>query len=215
MQPPMGKKRKKREAEEAVDGAGASQAVKGHSTRGPPVAYTSGRLSGSVSNDEWQTTRRSWAAVAGHLAGWRKRRVWMPFYYDGKCGEYLRSLGFRDVVHTDEDFFTRVADSTFMSSVDLIFDNPPYTTPEMKEKVLRALAACGKPFVMLLPISILHVSFVREIVPMDEVQAIVPRRVWVRKQTDENETPFKYLCWFCCRAQLPRDLIFVNDDEGE
>ena len=214
----MGKKRKKRSAEaadEALDGgAGPSRAIVGHSTRGPPVATTSGRLSGSVPNDEWQTTRRTWAAVAEHFAAWRGRRVWMPFYYDGRCADYLRSLGFRDVVHTDEDFFTRVADATFLASVDLIFDNPPYTTPEMKERVLRALAASGKPFAMLLPISILHVSFVRDIVPMAEVQAIVPRRVWVRKASDEHETPFKYLCWFCCRAQLPRDLLFVNDDEG-
>ena len=28
--------------------------------RGPPVAPTSGLLSGSVVNDEWQTVRRSW-----------------------------------------------------------------------------------------------------------------------------------------------------------
>ena len=64
---------------------------------------------------------------------------------------------------------------------------------------------------MLLPISILHVGFVRDIVPMEDVQAIIPRRVWVRK-TDGAETPFKYLCWFCCRARLPRDLLFVDED---
>ena len=25
--------------------------------------------------------------------------------------------------------------------------------------------------------------------------------------------PFKYLCWFCYRTELPRDLLFVNDVE--
>ena len=77
---------------------------------------------------------------------------------------------------------------------------------------------------MLLPISVLHVAFVRDIVPMDAVQAIVPRRVWVRKSggppaaggaaaaDGEQDIPFKYLC---CRARLPRDLIFVDDGEGE
>ena len=71
---------------------------------------------------------------------------------------------------------------------------------------------------MLLPISILHVGFVRDIVPMDTVQCIVPRRVFVRKsgpQHAEDSLPFKYLCWFCSRVALPRDLIFVDDESAE
>ena len=139
----------------------------------------------------------------------------MPFYYDGRCAEFLRSLGFENVIHSDDDFFERVVDKKFMKGVDLILDNPPYTTPEMKERVLRALAACGKPFAMLLPVSVLHVGFVRDICDMDDVQAIVPRRVWVRKANQQDETPFKYLTWFCCRTALERDLIFVDDDGGE
>ncbi len=114
----------------------------------------------------------------------------MPFYYDGKCAEHLRSLGFKNVIHTDEDFFVKVADAKFMKGVDLIFDNPPYTTPEMKGRVLRAIAASGKPFALLLPISVLHVGFVREIVPMEHVQAIIPRRVHVKK-SDGDALPFK------------------------
>lgn len=182
--------------------------------RGPPVAETSGALRGAVPNDEWQTTRRTWEAIAPHFAAFKCRRVWMPFYYDGACAKHLRSLGFADVVHTDEDFFERVCDAKFMASIDLIWDNPPYTTPDTKERVLRALAACGKPFALLLPISILHVAFVRDIVDMDHVQAIVPRRAWVKKH-DDKELPFKYLCWFCSKAELTRDLIFVDDGDGE
>ena len=57
-----------------------------------------------------------------------------------------------------------------MKKVDLIWDNPPYTSPETKERVLRALVGSGKPFAMLLPISVLHVGFVREIVDMEQVR---------------------------------------------
>ena len=60
-------------------------------------------------------------------------------------------------------------DPKFMKKVDLIWDNPPYTSPETKERVLRALVESGKPFAMLLPISVLHVGFVREIVDMEQV----------------------------------------------
>ena len=77
----------------------------------------------------------------------------MPFFYDGKCANHLRSLGFKDVVHKQEDFFARVLDAKFLKKIDLIWDNPPYTSAETKERVLRALAASGLPFAMLLPIS--------------------------------------------------------------
>ena len=43
--------------------------------RGPPVAPTSGRLSGTVVNDEWQTLRRSWAQVAELFDSYRSKRV--------------------------------------------------------------------------------------------------------------------------------------------
>jgi len=193
----MGKAKRKRPRIdlEEEEGAGSSATPSsGASTRGPPVATTSGRLSGAVPNDEWQTCERSWAAVASHFSAWRAKRVWMPFYYDGACAAYLRRLGFKNVVHTNDDFFERVADKRFMASIDLVWDNPPYTTSETKERVLRALAACGKPWAMLLPISVLHVAFVRDVVDMDSVQAIVPRRVWVRKTGEQHaheQIPFK------------------------
>ena len=60
-------------------------------------------------------------------------------------------------------FFFQARDRKFLRKVDLILDNPPYTSPETKEAVLRALADTGKPFVMLLPISILHVGFMRKV----------------------------------------------------
>ena len=152
--------------------------------------------------------------MAEVFAGYRSKRVWMPFYYDGKCAEHLHSLGFENVVHRQEDFFERVLDKKFLKTVDLIWDNPPYTSAETKEKVLRALAASGLPFAMLLPISVLHVGFAREVLDTDKLQAVVPRRVYVRK-TGGEEVPFKYLCWLCSRAKLRRDLLFIDDDEGD
>ena len=43
------------------------------------------------------------------------------------------------------------------------------------------------------------------------VVSIDPRRVWVRK-VDGDELPFKYLVWFCWRARLRRDLVFIDDE---
>ncbi|CAE7307091.1 unnamed protein product [Symbiodinium natans] len=104
----------------------------GRSERGPPVATKSGWLSCRVANDEWQTTLESWRSVAPYFHGYRRKSVWMPFYYDGACAGHLRSLGFEKVIHEQEDFFQRVKDKSFLNRVDLIWDNPPYTAPEMK-----------------------------------------------------------------------------------
>ena len=64
-------------------------------------------------------------------------------------------------------------------------------------------------FVMLLPISVLHVGYVREVLASEHIQVIVPRRVHVRK-TNGERVPFKYLCWLCYRVGLARDLVFVE-----
>lgn len=111
----------------------AADGPAGASVYGPPVATTSGRLSGG-SSDEWQTTHRAWDAVADHFGAWRTRCIWMPFYYDGRCAEHLRALGFENVHHQEgEDFFVKARDPKFLKKVDLIWDNPPYTNPETKE----------------------------------------------------------------------------------
>eukprot|EP00913_Durusdinium_trenchii_P027855 g26118.t1 len=75
---------------------------RGRSTVGPPVAT-------KVANDEWQTTREAWQAIAPYFEAYKKKTVWMPFYYDGAC-----SLGFVNVIHRQEDFFERVLDLKFL-----------------------------------------------------------------------------------------------------
>ncbi len=97
----MGKVKVKRPRE---DGCGDG------SSRGPPVLGSgSGHLGGGGgASDDWQTTERSWAAIAELLAPWRDKRVWMPFYYDGVCADHVRGLGFSQVHHRQgEDFFIK------------------------------------------------------------------------------------------------------------
>lgn len=163
----------------------------------------------TVKNDDWQTCKESWSEIAHILAPYKKRRIWQPFYYDGKCGEYLREIGFKKVTHSPHDFFKRCEDKSFLAAVDLIWDNPPYTNQEIKTRVLQTLAETGKPFIMLLPITTLHVKFVRELLDMSLVQCIIPRRVMVRKKDQESPVPFKYLCWLCYKTRFKADLMFV------
>ncbi len=50
----------------------------------------------------------------------------------------------------------KIKDKEFLEGVDVIFDNPPYTSPETKLKVLEGLKSTGKPFCMLLPLAVVH-----------------------------------------------------------
>eukprot|EP00392_Amoebophrya_sp_AT5.2_P015896 g16119.t1 len=177
----------------------------------------------SMVNDEWQTCLSAWKAVADAVFDLPSSerpflrattRVWAPFYYDGECKKHLtNSLGFRRVHHEPgEDFFEKVRDARFLEEVDLIWDNPPYTQPQMKQRVLEALVKANKPFCMLLPVAVLHSAFVREIegIDMRKVQVLIPRRVWVKKK-GQSPVPFKLLLWFCYGMGLQKDLAFLED----
>ena len=178
-------------------------------------AYGSyGRSDGrmSVEDDEWATAPRTWAALAPYLSHYHDRKIWAPFYYDGAAGKRLEDAGFKRVVHKREDFFKRINDRVFVKSVAAVVDNPPYTGKGMKEKVLRALVDADVPFCLLLPLGVLHTATVREILDVDEVQALIPRRCWVSKR-GQKEVPFKYLVWLCYKMNLPRDLVLMPDTE--
>jgi hypothetical protein len=41
----------------------------------------------TVKNDDWQTCKESWEDIAPFLQSYKKRRIWQPFFYDGKCGQ--------------------------------------------------------------------------------------------------------------------------------
>jgi hypothetical protein len=173
-------------------------------------------------NDEWATCLESWQEIAPYLTKFKELCVWQPFYYDGKCAEHLKEIGFKNVIHQDVDFFKRAADKKFLDKVDLVWDNPPYTGQEIKEKVISELFDIGKPFVLLLPSSILFTKILRDCVAnaaklnqttpeieFSKIQVIFPRKIMVSK-TGKNPVPFKQLVWLCYNVQLPRDLILLS-----
>jgi hypothetical protein len=162
--------------------------------------FVTGAVESGRVNDEWQTSLEAWSELAPLLAHWKSRSVWMPFYYDGVCAEHLSGLGFETVLHErGADFFERAKETRFLKQVDLVLDNPPYTSPETKDAVLRALVATKKSFCVLLPASVLFTQLFRDIVPTDGVQLILPRRVKVCK-TGGPPVPFKQMAWICCKS---------------
>ena len=205
-----------------------------HRAERPVASGDSGGGGGSAreDSDEWQTCKESWAELAPLLAHFKRKRVWMPFYYDGVCATHLRDVGFKSVFHKRRDFFQLAKDSSFLAQIDVIIDNPPYTGETMKTNVLRALRATNKPFCVLLPLTVLHSKLLRDVLDTKHVQAIIPRRVMVRKSETDctakkkgkknsggggdgggamggGAVPFKYLVWLCYRMGIKGGLQFV------
>eukprot|EP00397_Hematodinium_sp_SG-2012_P052215 GEMP01061625.1.p1 GENE.GEMP01061625.1~~GEMP01061625.1.p1 ORF type:complete len:241 (+),score=56.78 GEMP01061625.1:28-723(+) len=191
------------DADKGLGTTDAPRMRKVESTYGPPVGVS------SMVNDDWQTCLESWQAMADIMAPFKSKRIWQPFFYDGECAKHLCQLGFSDVIHTRDDFFQLVKDDAFVQTIDIIWDNPPYTSPETKQKVLQALADSKKPFCVLLPMAVLHAQFVRDMLDMSKVQTVIPRKVFVKKK-NQSKVPFKYLIWLCYDLNLPKDLYFIS-----
>ena len=172
----------------------------------------SGRF--SIEDDEWATSQRAWNALATHLARFKRKKIWSPFFYDGRVKGRLQQAGFKGkITHEKRDFFKAINDSKFIANVDVIIDNPPYTGKGMKEKILTLLVTKDIPFCLLLPLGVLHAKFLRDLTKnrREKVQAIIPRRVFVHKENEE-ELPFKYLVWLCYGLELERDLVLMDED---
>ena len=90
---------------------------------------------------------------------------------------HLRDLGFQ-VVHEDEDFFEN-------DSGDYVVSNPPFS---ILADVLRRLVHLQKPFVLIMPCSVLTTQYFQKL--SLDVQLIVPkRRIQFTKIEDGRVVP--------------------------
>lgn len=187
--------------------------------------------------DRWQTGEEALRVVADIIFGreqmlWQRRTtmVWQPFLSDGRCAEHLRELGIARVVHvmgspvggtssvtSDNDFFRLLRDVDFRRKIDLVWDNPPYTSTAQKLRVLRALKDAELPFCLLFPASIIGGAGIREIFAGGDaaaLQFIHPRKVAAIPLGEAAKASGKVvqcsgLVWVCWRLDLQRDVYLV------
>lgn len=98
--------------------------------------------------DHYVTPLSTWKKLEPFLhRSAEKATYWMPFFADGACETALKKdLGFNNVVHTQQDFFSFDKPP---EGVTCILDNPPYSC---KKKVLRHLQKLDIPFALFLPL---------------------------------------------------------------
>ena len=148
-----------------------------------------------LKNDEYETPLSAWASIEAYLP--KDKVIWEPFYASGASGEHLRSLGCT-VIHEKEDFFA-------VNRGEVIVSNPPFS---LKRQILARLKALGKPFILLLPASVLGTKMMSDLFP--DIQVIVPkgRISWVKNGVQTNSVWFASF-FYCWKMNLPKDLVFL------
>ena len=148
--------------------------------------------------DNYMTNKIEWERIKDFIP--KNKKIWSPFYCDGKQKEYFKEIGF-DIIHEDEDFFKN-------NKGDIIIDNPPFSK---KKEILTRLKELGKPFILVCPSMMLSYKYFHELYK-DQIQILVPYKRINFRHIDsgkKNYSPPFASFYFCYKLNLKKDLIFI------
>ena len=158
--------------------------------------------------DDWMTPKYAWENIA-HLIP-KDKKIWEPFYGDGKSGDYLREVlgGDIKIVHKNEDFFKVNYPDT------IVVSNPPFS---LCKEVLTRMKELGNPFIMILPSSKINTQYFRNLYAEEDIQIIIPRkRIQFLKMEDgvvlENQkSQCAFDCfYYCWKIGLKKDIVWLD-----
>lgn len=147
-------------------------------------------LPGICSADDHPTPAWLWNELVQAYPALCSKKVWDPFYCDGKSKTLMHKAGIKTVRHSNMDFFVAL-DAPYRTSAYTIVTNPPFS---IKERILKELEARGRAYIMLLPI---HVLMRKYFLPIREkCKYIFPSKGWVDNGISRD-------CVFVCRRCGP------------
>jgi len=150
-------------------------------------------------SDNYITNAEDWLRIKDYIP--KDKKIWSPFYCDGKQKEYFNDMGF-DIIHEDEDFFS------YTPEYDMVIDNPPFSK---KKEILARLKQLDKPFILIMPSVMLCYKYFQD--DYKNIQIIIPYNRVKFKHLDninKNYTPPFASFYFCYKMNLSKDLIFIE-----
>jgi len=155
-------------------------------------------------SDDFATPHHVWADIEKYLP--KKSTIYVPFYLDGEIKQAFINIGCKSVIHENVDYFKNGF------KYDYVCDNPPWS---IKKQILSKLKNDGTPFILLLPPSVLHTKYFREMFKGDtDIQIIIPKnRIHYISKTQNDARPANcpfdtiYLCW---KMGLPREINWIE-----
>ena len=146
-------------------------------------------------NNNFITNIDTWKIIKKYIP--TNKKIWSPFFCDGKQKEHFKELGF-DILHQDEDFFEH-------DKGDIIVDNPPF---DNLRKILTRLKEINKPFIMIMPSSKINAVWFQKMFK-DDLQIIIPLKKISFTNLDPD-IPFNFnwgTYYYCYKMKLKKDLI--------
>lgn len=157
-------------------------------------------FNGDKDSDNYITNKSDWERIKEYIPS--DKKIWSPFYCDGKMKEYFADMGY-DIYHEDKDFFA------YEPEYDIVVDNPPFSK---KKEVLKRLKQLNKPFILVCPSMMLSYKYFQQDFK-DDIQVIIPEKRINFKHLNsdkKNYSPPFASFYFCWKMNLPKDLIFIS-----
>tara|TARA_R110002124_G_scaffold89504_1_gene228742 strand:- start:379 stop:858 length:480 start_codon:yes stop_codon:yes gene_type:complete len=151
-------------------------------------------------SDNYSTDKIGWESIQQYIP--KDTKIWCPFYCDGKQKQYLNELGYKDVIHKDEDFFKNDYPNT------TILDNPPFS--KFKEICTR-LKILDRPFILIGFSKIILMKWFQRLFK-DHLQVIIPftRTTFTHLTHPKKGYTAPYgTQYYCYKMNLEKDLNFI------
>lgn len=150
-------------------------------------------------SDNYITNKEDWLRIKYYIP--KDKKIWSPFYCDGKQKEYFEEMGY-NIIHEDKDFFS------YTPEYDIVIDNPPFSK---KKEILARLKELDKPFILIAPSMMLSYKYFQE--DYKDIQVLIPYKRINFKHLNSNKKnyspPFASF-YFCYKMNLPKDLVFID-----
>ena len=150
-------------------------------------------------SDNYITNKEDWERIKHYIP--KDKKIWSPFYCDGKQKQYFNDMGF-DIIHEDRDFFS------YTPEYDMVIDNPPFSK---KKEILARLKELDKPFILIAPSMMLSYKYFQE--DYKDIQILIPyKRINFKHLNSDkkNYSPPFASFYYCYKMNLPKDLIFIE-----
>lgn len=154
-------------------------------------------------NDEYYTPYYAWEWINDYIP--KDKVIYEPFYSPkSNSKNYLEKLGCKRVIFEDIDFFD---DNEI--EYDMIISNPPFS--KKKEILNRLVNEIDKPFIMIMPVSIVSYQYFKTILQENTkyIQLIIPPKR-IHFENDDNKKCCYFDCFYVCyKMNFEKDLIFL------
>lgn len=151
--------------------------------------------------DNYATDKNGWEIIKDYIP--KDKKIWAPFYCDGKQKQYFKEMGF-DIIHEDKDFFQWTP-----PDYDLIIDNPPFSK---LKPICERLKKLDKPFIIICFSKILLLKWFQKLFK-DHLQIIIPftRPTFTHlTHPKKGYTPPFGVQYYAYKMNLKKDLLWLD-----